>query len=168
MSQIRIKQMTIIALAMSIIFLMTVVIVIPISTKGYVNLGDIGVLFFASFFSPLTAGFVGGMGSALADVVAGYSHYAVFTLLIKGLEGLVVSYLFHHMSKKYNMLSFVVGIVIMVSGYYVVDFVIEGNVIAVLPSLFANAIQGIICLISAFVLRTVLFRELYKYRELFK
>ena len=31
----------------------------------------------------------GGIGSALADILTGYSHWAIFTLIIKGLEGYI-------------------------------------------------------------------------------
>ena len=70
---------------------LTIIIQIPVpQTKGYINLGDAMVMLSGALFGPLVGFVAGGVGSALADIVSGYAHWAPFTLLIKGFEGLVV------------------------------------------------------------------------------
>jgi uncharacterized membrane protein len=64
------------------------------STKGYFNLGDMMVYTAAVLTGPLVGGLAGGVGSALSDTLLGYYTYAPGTLVIKGLEGLIVGYLF--------------------------------------------------------------------------
>lgn len=44
----------------------------------------------AILFGPFVGAFAGGVGSALADLLLGYPHYAGATLLIKACEGAVV------------------------------------------------------------------------------
>ncbi|HVP23127.1 MAG TPA: ECF transporter S component [Conexivisphaerales archaeon] len=64
------------------------------STKGYFNLGDMMVYTAAILTGPLVGGLAGGVGSALSDAYLGYYTFAPGTLVIKGLEGLIVGYLF--------------------------------------------------------------------------
>ena len=47
----------------------------------------------APLFDQIVAGIAGGLGSMLADLILGYSHYAPATLVIKGFEGLVAGFL---------------------------------------------------------------------------
>jgi uncharacterized membrane protein len=64
------------------------------STKGYFNLGDMMVYTAAVLTGPVVGGFAGGVGSALSDTLLGYFSYAPGTLVIKGLEGMIVGYLY--------------------------------------------------------------------------
>ncbi len=56
-------------------------------TQGYVNFGDVVIIAGALLLGGRTGAVAGGVGSALADLFGGYSHWAPFTLVIKGLEG---------------------------------------------------------------------------------
>ena len=62
-------------------------------TKGYFNIGEVMLYFSALMFGPLIGGISGGLGSAIADLVSGYAHYAIGTLIIKGVEGVIVGLL---------------------------------------------------------------------------
>lgn len=69
---------------------MTMIVRIPIpGTGGYLNLGDIAVVFCGLFLGGWTGALVAGVGSAFADVVGGFYIFAPITLLAKGLEGLI-------------------------------------------------------------------------------
>ncbi len=75
----------------ALVFVVTRAFAIPIpQTKGFFNLGEAAVYASALLYGPLVGALAGGVGSALADLSLGYAHYAPFTLVIKGLEGLVV------------------------------------------------------------------------------
>ena len=68
----------------------TILIRIPIpATTGYFNFSDVAVFFAAFSFGPVTAAVAGGVGTALADLIAGYAQWAPISLLAHGLEGLV-------------------------------------------------------------------------------
>ena len=145
----RIQKIVICGFGAALTFLLTVFIVLPIPAMGYVNFGDSMILLFATFVNPVAAAFIGGVGSALADVYLGYSQYAIFTLVIKGLEGLVTAYLFHKLPEKMRIMAFLTGVLIMITGYYITDVILIGDFIAVLPAVQGNLIQGGTCFVFA-------------------
>ena len=89
------RKLALLALLTALVAAATRVIQIPTpATKGYVNLGD-GMIFVAALlFGGSIGGIAGGIGSALADILGGYANWALPTLIIKGLEGLLVGWLF--------------------------------------------------------------------------
>ena len=48
------------------------------------------------FWGPLPALVAGGLGSALADLLTGYAHWAPWTLVIKGIEGWIAAAIGFH------------------------------------------------------------------------
>ncbi|MHA1917055.1 MAG: ECF transporter S component [Candidatus Ranarchaeia archaeon] len=84
----------------------TVLFQIPIpSTSGYFNLGESMVYISAILFGPGIGGFAGGVGSMLADLILGYPVYAPWTLLTKGIEGIIVGSLSNEISKYIQKIS---------------------------------------------------------------
>ncbi|MDF9823868.1 putative membrane protein [Breznakia sp. PF5-3] len=163
-----IKKIVVCGFGTAMVFLLTVFIVVPMPAMGYVNFGDSGILLFASIVNPLAAAFIGGVGSAMADIYLGYSQYALFTLIIKGLEGLFVAYLFHKLPYKYRFLSFGVGILVMIGGYYITDVILLSDFIAVLPAVQGNLIQGSVSLVLAAVAQVTFQKVASKHPALFK
>ena len=79
------------AILIAVTALFTFVIRIPIApTRGYINFGDVAIFFTAIIFGPITALITGGVGTALADLLAGYAQWAPFTFLAHGLQGLAI------------------------------------------------------------------------------
>ena len=70
---------------------MAFAIYIP-ATKGYFDVGEIMVYTTALLMGPYVGAFAGGVGSAISDAILA-PQYAPGTLVIKGLEGLIVGYL---------------------------------------------------------------------------
>ena len=62
-------------------------------TRGFFNIGETMVYITALLFGPIVGGIAGGFGSMLADLILGYPHYALATLVIKACEGLIVGFL---------------------------------------------------------------------------
>lgn len=58
-------------------------------TRGYFNLGEAMVFFSAFTFGWRAGAICGGVGSAIADLLAGFGMFAPVTLVAKGTEGLV-------------------------------------------------------------------------------
>ena len=78
------------ALCVALVTVATLTIRVPVpATQGYINLGDAVIFAVALLFGARMGTIAGGLGSALADLLGGYAHWALFTLLIKGIEGLV-------------------------------------------------------------------------------
>lgn len=122
---------------------MTMMIQIPIpQTRGYINLGDTIILVLALLFGWKMGFLAGGFGSALADILGGYAHWAPFTLIIKGAEGLLVG-LLASPEKKWStrFLFCILGGLEMVGGYFLVETVIYGQG-AALAELPGNLLQA--------------------------
>jgi uncharacterized membrane protein len=79
----------------------TLVVRIPTpATQGYINVGDAVIFVTALLFGTRPAAVAGGIGSALADLIGGYTFWAPFTLLIKGGEGLIAGLLFRRFGRS--------------------------------------------------------------------
>ncbi|WP_175059581.1 ECF transporter S component [Thermococcus sp. 2319x1] len=132
----------------ALVAVVTMLIQVPTPlTKGYINVGDSMVMLVAVLFGPTIGAFAGGFGSAMADLITGYAHWAPFTLVIKGVEGFVVGYL---TSKKDDfttiLLATILGGALMVLGYFFVGvyFYGWGGAIAEVPGNTLQAVTGIV------------------------
>ena len=158
----KLKLTIISALFAAMICVATMVIKIPTPLNGYINLGDC-VILVASFILPCGYGFLAaGIGSALADVLSGYTAYAPATLAIKGLMVLVV-YLVTKLLKNNKpdlakVLSGFLAELWMVLGYYIFEGFMYGFS-ASLVNIPMNAVQGVAGLILAVVLIKVLEKQ---------
>lgn len=156
---IKTKDLTKMAMLVALTTVMTMVVQIPIGgTSGYLNLGDMVV-----FISALTLGrkggfIVGGLGSSLADLLLGYSHYAPITLVVKGLEGYIAGYLLEtKFGKKAKIFPLIIAGIFMAVGYYIPEIFMYGHKAAVV-GLPANLMQGLLGAVAA----TLLFNGMKK------
>jgi uncharacterized membrane protein len=151
------KKLVSYGVLMALTVVMTMVIHIPSPAQtGYINLGDM-VIFIAAFFFGKKAGFlVGGVGSALADLLFGYSVFAPVTLIVKGIEGYVAGVIFEtDMGRKHPIIPSSIGGLIMAGGYFIAEIFMFGFN----PSLInlpANIVQGLFGAISASILYKLL------------
>ncbi len=137
----KVKKLVLAALFTALATVATAVIAIPLP-NGFANLGDTVVL--------LAGGVLGGplgivsaaVGSALADILLGYTLYAPATFVIKGAMATVFWLVY---GKKTTVLRSITGAVvaecIMVGGYFLYETILYGAV-AALPSVLGNTIQG--------------------------
>ena len=96
-------------------------------TIGYFNLGDIGIILTSYILGGVSGMIAGGIGSALADLAAGYVIFAPVTLVVKGLEGLILGLLL----KKYKnrikpLFAIMIGMGFMITGYFVAQAFVLG------------------------------------------
>ena len=145
------RDIAITGLGIAIVFVATMFIKIPNAIDGYYNLGDGFILLFASILNPVLAMIIGGLGSALADVASGYAYYFFFTLIIKGFEGFLVSYLIHKVSPKLRIPSYFIGSVIMVIGYFFAKWILKGSAIIALGGVLGNIGQGLTGVVIALI-----------------
>ena len=163
----KLKLTIISALFAALICVATMVVKIPTPLNGYINLGDC-VILVAAFTLPCGYGFLAAaIGSALADVLSGYTAYAPATFVIKGLMVLVV-FLVSKLLKldKPNLTKTLSGVFAelwMVFGYYI----FEGFMYGFAPSL-ANIPMNLIQGIAGLTLSVVLVRVLEKQKLLEK
>lgn len=136
------QQIVLYALGMAVVFVATMYIKIPNALNGYFNLGDGFILLFASIVDPLGGFLIGGLGSALADVAGGYAYYFLPTLLIKGLEGLIVSALISKFGEKAKWGAYGLGCCIMVFGYFLAKWYLKESMIIALSGIPENIFQS--------------------------
>ncbi len=151
------KTIVLYGLLMALTTVVTMTIKVPVpATEGYLNLGD-GILMFAGLiFGPVGGFIVGGIGSALADIIGGYLHWAPWTFLIKGMEGLIVALLYRKLFKeRFDFISAIIAGIFMATGYFLVEIFMYK-----FPSALAgyplNILQGVVGAIIATILFKIL------------
>ncbi len=152
------KELCLHGLFIAIVAVSTMVFQIPVSaTQGYIHLGDSMILLIAIFFGKKPGAIAGGVGSALADILSGYAHWALFTFIIKGLMGYLVGWIGQYAGKQqgfFNVrtsLATVLGILWMVFGYFVAGGILQSSFIVSLASIPENIVQGVSGAIVFFV-----------------
>mgnify|MGYP000040351930 FL=1 len=152
------KELCIHGLLIALVAVCTMVFQIPVSaTQGYVHLGDSMILLVGVFFGARYGMVAGGIGSALADVLSGYSHWAPFTLIIKGLMGWLIGKIASgagSSAKFYtgrNLLAAVVGVAWMVFGYFIGGGILKSSFAVAATSIPENIVQGVAGAVIFFV-----------------
>jgi len=142
---------SIIAIFTALNFIATYWIQIPIlATGGYINVGDIAVMFTALLFGPIIGGVAGGMGPMLADIFSPYIIYAPATLIIKGIEGFLIGLisnprLYSGRISYRDILAVIVGGFLIPLGYFIYEaFILNLGVAIALVEIPGNFFQFII------------------------
>lgn len=150
-----IKDRALDAMMLAITIVLTMAIRIPTPIGGHLNLGDCAVLLAAFLLGSVRGAVIGGIGSALADLLGGHSAFVAGTLVIKGLEGYIAGVLGYELNtgKKIGMriIAAIAGSAIMVGGYYVYEIILLGKTAAALV-VIPNTLQGAVCAVLAVVL----------------
>lgn len=143
-----VKTIAYIGIGSALVCAGTMIIQIPVpQTKGYINLGDALVLTIAMLFGAKIGGLAGGIGSALADIILGYAHWAPFTFVIKGLEGIIAGSLAYKAQKTpLRILFLVIAGLEMVVGYFITEIFLYGigPALAELPGNLFQAGGGVV------------------------
>ncbi len=156
------KKIVMSALFCALCCIMTAVVAIPSPMNGYVHLGDSFVLLSGFLLSPVYGALAAGIGSMLADIFTGYSHYAVATFLIKALMALAAHYLYIALRKatKKDALSLAVAGIgaesIMVVGYFIFAALLMGNGWGAAASIPGNLMQGLFGIASSVALALII------------
>lgn len=141
----------------------TMIIRVPtIGTNGYVNIGDTIVLISAWLMGFPYGALAAGIGSGLADLLAGYASYVPGTTIIKFAMAFAAYKLYTILCAKKlpkaaaYIISSVIAELIMVLGYFLYEATFLGYGMAAAASIPSNAIQGITCLVLGNALITAL------------
>ena len=132
------------ALMAAVIFVVTYIVRIPmpIASGGYINIGDTAVYVAASLLGGPAGMISAAIGSALADLTAGYVIYILPTVVVKGLMGYVCGKLMERAGLARFFIASVTGGAIMVAGYAAFEIVLF-NVNQALAALPFNGVQWI-------------------------
>ena len=150
-------KLTYTAMLTAMVCVATMLIRIP-TMVGYTILGDRFILLSAFLFGPFYGAVAGGIGSMLADIIAGYAFYAPATLVIKGLIAVIAALLWKAMSKRggdkvwKKILASLVAELWMAAGYWTFETLFLGEAKAALASVPNNIAQGLVGVVLGMVL----------------
>lgn len=157
-NRIKIRKLAYMGVLAALIFVGTMIHV-P-TAIGHVNLGDMVILVSSYLLGPV-ASIPAAIGSAAADIIAGYVPYALPTFLIKGVMGLVAGLIMKRNSENKvrlprRIIAGIVAEIIMVAGYFAFESLpFMYGVAAAIGSVIPNLIQAGAALILAIPLTYV-------------
>ncbi|MDD4839219.1 MAG: ECF transporter S component [Clostridia bacterium] len=146
--------------------LMTALVTISTAFLGvnmgttYTNLGDTMIFVTAALFGPVPAMIAGGLGSFIADMMV-FPMTMWFTLVIKGIEGLICGFLIRIFSKLnfkkpigiiLNFIAMIAAGIWMMAGYFLAESLLYGTLAAAVFALSANAVQATLSITCALIL----------------
>ena len=156
-------QISLMAVMSALVAVGTLIVRIPNPMGGYFNVGDVMIFVAALTFNPLIGGVAGGLGSAIADII-GFPVFALPTLVIKGLEGLLAGLITNKKKLYRDVIAVAAAGTEMVIGYFLVELYLWGlgGALAEVPANIAQiAIGGLVGIPIALVLRRRLPEILY-------
>jgi len=145
------------SMLIALVFVATLLlnIKLPITANGgLVHLGT-AMLFIASFlFGPKKAFIAGAVGMGLFDLVSGWTLWAPFTFVARGLQGYIVGKIAwsngrNGKSVAFNLLATIISIPVMLAVYYICEGVLYSNWIAPVASIPGNIVQNVVGIIVA-------------------
>lgn len=137
-----IHRITLTALMGALVFVLTFVVKVPLMvSEGYIHLGDAGITFTALAFGPWVAAIAGGLGTALADVTGGFAQWAVFSLIVHGVQGWLLGRLFRSPDARASLIPAIsASLLTVVTGYFIAGYILSGSASAIAEIPF-NVIQ---------------------------
>ncbi len=122
------------------------------ATGGYLNLGDVVVIFLGLRLGWRNGFIASGLGSAIADLMCGYVVFMPVTFVAKGLEGGVAGFVGHKKSSLLIQVSgALAGAALMILLYSLWNWMILGYAPAI-ASVPGNLLQGFLGVTGAILL----------------
>lgn len=159
----RLQTLELVFLALFIAFVsVATYIAIPGPYGSYFNLGEVAIYMVALLCGPFAGLVAGAVGSAFTDIFLGYSIWAPFTFVIKGVEGYLVGRIGRPLELKRSLLGIGVGGLWMIAGYGLTVWFLYSWP-AVLPEILIDiaqvAVGGSIALPIAFKVQRALLKK---------
>lgn len=151
MQKINTKLLTISGLMAALVLVGTMLIQVPTPTKGYIHIGDSMVYLSGILLGPVAGSIAAALGSMLADLFSGYGIYAPATFVIKGLDAMVVGFIYNKVVSNdagtlKKLITFGISVLlgggVMVVGYLAYESVLYGFTTAAL-GIVGNTTQAI-------------------------
>lgn len=140
---------------------------IPWATGGYTHLGTLAALIIAIKFGKTTGAIAGGVGMTIFDILSPYYIWWPGTLIVRLIMGYVVGWIAYDIKKESqgtnltrNIIAILVGMVIMLIGYYLYEALWLTSWREATASIFGNVLQFVIGMAAIYVVP-----KLIKYEE---
>ena len=140
------KKIVFAALLAALACAATPTIKIPTPLGGYIHAGDAVVVLAGFLLGPVWGALAAGLGSCLADVIAGYVLYAPGTFVIKAVVALLAGWIIGTKLIKNEfakaLVAGIIGGIVMVGGYMLYEAVFMGFGVGAAANIPMNCIQG--------------------------
>jgi uncharacterized membrane protein len=150
-------------------YVVTAFIQVPIpATGGYINVGDLMVMFTALLFGPIVGGISGGVGPMFADIFSPYYVYAPATLIIKGIEGFLIGFISNPKDKSSrisyrDVFAVIIGGLLIPFGYFIFEaYILNFGVPVALVEVPGNFFQFGFAAIASILLITASRKNIIK------
>lgn len=156
MKSVHTRKLVAAALFAALIYVATAFFTVPLPT-GYANLGDCFCILAGVLLGPVFGPLAAAVGSAIADLLLGYTVYAPATFLIKGGMALIAWLVYTRLRAPLPLrlpLGCLCAECVVVGGYFVYEWLLYGP--AAVATLLGNSIQGLIGGFAAAVILLVL------------
>ena len=141
----------------------TMAIKFPTPT-GYIHPGDAFVLLSGVILGPIYGPLAAGIGSMIADLLAGYPQYAAATLMIKAMAALIPALIYRKGKLSTIIFSGILGELVVTLGYFIFEnFLYDFG--SALKSVPLNLVQNVMGIILATLLFPIL-RKVPQIKEL--
>lgn len=146
-------QLALAGLMTALILAATMMFRIPMPfTNGYIHLGDTMIYLAVLTLGKKRGALASGLGSCLADLLSGYTHYVPWTFVIKAVMALVMGIALERAGKRSRsgggrrlspseILAMLAAGITMTVGYYLAASIMRGNWITPLFSVPGNIVQ---------------------------
>ncbi len=161
-----VRELTLNGLLIAMVFVATMFINIrlPISVNGgLIHLGNVVLFSIALLYGKKRGAIAGAFGMGLFDILSGWTAWAPFTFVIRGVMGYMIGSIAHSNDRKgnhfgMNLFALLLSSVWMIGGYYVAEGILYGNWISPMTSIPGNITQlvfGMVALVIVPVLKKI-------------
>ena len=133
------KQLTIYAMLIALTVALSLTILIPVpATNGFVTLCEAGIYTASFLYGPMGGLVVGASSGLLIDLISGYPQWAIFSLVIHGLQGYVAGSF-----TRMWLFGLFLGSLVMIVGYGIAGWILydwPAGVASIPGNIFQNLI----------------------------
>ena len=145
MKQTKTTKIALVSILTALSVVLGYVVKIPTAT-GILTFLDAGIFFTAFYFGRREGAIVGGLGGFIIDLISGYPHWMIFSLIFHGSQGYFAGF-----KGKWQWLGLVLATIVMVAGYAFATAWMKGWGIA-LADVPHNLLQNFVGMFAGFVL----------------
>ena len=146
------KDLVITSLLIALVFVATAFINIrlPISINGgLIHLGTGMLMVISILYGKNKGAIAGAFGMAIFDVFSGWTAWAPFTFIVRGIMGYIMGSIAYTEGEKtrgfwWNIVAIILGGIWMIAGYYATEGILYGNWTVPVTSIPGNAMQILI------------------------
>lgn len=145
MKKIDVRSLVIAAILTALVVVSIIFIHIPTIGQQFMHIADSFILL-SALLGPFYGFLVGGIGAFLADFLVGAGVYAPWSLIIHGLQAVLMALVIVRVKDlnwiKFFIIGAIISFVTVVFGYAIVEYLLSGGqIVAALASMPLNTVQ---------------------------